>query len=131
MGRVSRLELCLKIGNLTAVGQAFNRHHFGTIRLYGQHQAAANCRTIDPHGAGTADPVFAGKVRPREIEIEAQKIDKMTTHRNGFRDGHPVDGKLYIGCFFRHEIIFASPNSEEKTRVLIPSNGVKHSDIKL
>ena len=114
LGGVAGLEFHLQIRDLAAVGQPFDRHDIGAVGLYRQHQAAAGDDPVDPHRTGAADAVFAGEVRSGQFQIEAEKIDQVTAHRDGSGNRLTVDGERYFSGFFCHGEIFAFAAAQGK-----------------
>ena len=49
------------------------------VRLDGQHQAGPHQDTVDDHGAGTADAMFAAEMGACETERGAEEIAEMGT----------------------------------------------------
>ncbi len=91
----------LQVGNLSAVGQAFDGHHVAAIGLHGEHQATAHDNTIDAHGTGTADTVLATEMRTGEAQFGAQEIDEVLTHGHRADNRLAVDGQRDGYCFLR------------------------------
>src|SRR4029079_11281810 len=96
---IAGYETCLQVGNLSAVGQAFDGDHLAAIGLHRKHQAAAHHDTIDAHRTGTTNTVLAAEMRTRESQLCAQEVHEMLTYRHHADNRFAVDGQRNGNCF--------------------------------
>jgi hypothetical protein len=60
---------------MVAVGrQSLDRQDRVAVRLYGQHEARADRRSVEDHRAGAANAMFAAHVGAGEQQIMAQEV---------------------------------------------------------
>ena len=59
-----------------AVGQALDRRHLVTVRLRGEHEARADERAVEQHGARAALPLLARVLRAGKAEALPQHVEQ-------------------------------------------------------
>ena len=69
-------EAFLQWVQLIALGQAFDRHDFGAVRLDREDRAGFGASAVDEHRAGAALTRIAADVRAGEVEVFAQEVDE-------------------------------------------------------
>jgi hypothetical protein len=62
--------------------QTFNAAHILPLAAYGREQTRAHGRTLDEHGARTADTLLAPKINAREAELIPQEIREARARRH-------------------------------------------------
>ena len=67
-------EGLLKDAELALAGQTFDRAHRRAITFDRELRAAPHSSSVDDHGTGAADAVFAAYMRAVEPQFVAQKI---------------------------------------------------------
>ena len=76
----------------TVVGQAFDRHDLGAVRLNREERARLGATPIDQHGAGAALARVAPDVRAGQIEVLAQEVDQKQSRLYVHRAHLAIDG---------------------------------------
>ena len=89
--RVAVAERRLQIGDLTAVGQSFDRLNRCVMRLYRQHQAGAHDFAVDAHGAGAANPVLAPDMRAGQFQMLPQEVRQIQPRQHMRIDALAID----------------------------------------
>ena len=100
--RVALLEGRLQVGDLAAIGQAFDGLDRGAVALHRQHQAAAHDLAVHPHRAGAADAVLAADMAAGQRKVVAQKIDQRLARFDAFADALAVDGQRNVEGALAH-----------------------------
>ena len=97
----------LQVGGAPAGRETFDGCYICTIRLHGQHQAAADHRAVDFQRASSADTMLAADMATGEPEFIANEVHQVQTHGHGSHSALAVD--RYRDCMrVRHWINSAS-----------------------
>src|SRR6516165_9213128 len=72
----------LQIGDLAAIGQAFDRLDIRTVRLNREHQACPDDLAIYPNRASAAHAMLAADMRSGQMQVLAQKVREIEPRQN-------------------------------------------------
>src|SRR5205807_3902823 len=95
-------ECLLQIGDLAAVGYAFDGFDADAVALHRQDEAAAHHSAIDAYRAGAAHAVLAASVAARQTDIVAQIIDQGLAHVDATADVLAIHGHRDFASALAH-----------------------------
>ena len=110
------MNSCLQLGELAALGQAFDGVDGLAGNLRRERQAAARGAAVDQHRAGAADAVLAAQMRAGQLQLLAQEVGEMLPRLDAPLQRLAVQGRFDLDLFVADQVEIASCGGPVPTR---------------